>query len=64
MLQHIEKSRTVTLIKENIEEEEKSLDDSDIYVGLDEYSNRITEILRDCDFAGLFGPYSHFPKLW
>ena len=33
MLQHIEKSRTVTMIKENIEEEESSLDDSDIYAG-------------------------------
>ena len=54
MLQHIKKSRTVTLIKGNMEEEKKSLDDSDIYVGFDEYSNRITEIIRKCDFAGPF----------
>lgn len=47
MLQHIEKSRTVTMIKENIEEEESSLDDSDIYAGFDEYGNRITRINKE-----------------
>ena len=47
MLQHIEKSRTVTMIKENIEEEESSLDDSDIYAGFDEYSNGITEVNKE-----------------
>ena len=47
MLQHIEKSRTVRMIKENIAEEETSLDDSDIYAGFDEYGNGITEVNKE-----------------
>ena len=48
------------MIKENIEEEETSLDDSDSYAGFDEYGNWIT----GCDIAGPFGLYSHLQKLW
>ena len=47
MLQHLEKSRTITMTKENIEEEETSFDDSEIYAGCDEYGNRITEINKE-----------------
>ena len=47
MFQHIERSSKAINVKEKIEEEETSLDDSDIYAGFDEHGNRIEEV--DCE---------------